>query len=82
MFPTIDMPNMPIINGLDGLDYTIGVDVDGNLMPVLIPSYIVVTVPPNKTTYKYGEKIDYTGIVVTAYDAQGNVFEGEDVDDG
>ena len=36
-----------------------------------IPSYIQVTTPPATVTYDDGDTIDYTGMVVTRYDANG-----------
>lgn len=37
-----------------------------------VPYRIVITTPPDKTMYLDGRPMDYTGMVVTAYDVHGN----------
>lgn len=63
--------------GADGNIHSIGVDDLGNLTDEMLPSEIRVTTIPNKTLYSYGATMDYTGLVVTAYDALGNVWTGD-----
>lgn len=46
------------------------------------PSRIAVTTPPTKTTYYEGERIDFTGIVVTLYNTDGSVYTDEWHPDG
>lgn len=58
--------------GADGNDYTVHTDGDGNLVEEKIPSRIEVVTPPTRTTYGDGETIDFSGIVVKQYDANGN----------
>lgn len=41
------------------------------------PAYIKITTPPTKTDYVAGEEIDYTGMVVKAYDKSGNIWTGD-----
>lgn len=43
----------------------------GEIVETVIPSEIRVTTPPTKTTYTHGETINYSGIVVHAYSADG-----------
>lgn len=58
----------------DGNDYSVNTDDNGNLVKTSLPSSITVTTPPTKTTYSSGEAIDTTGMVVTAYKADGTVW--------
>lgn len=46
------------------------------------PTRIAVTTPPSKTTYYEGEKIDYSGIVVTLYNSDGSVYTDDWHPDG
>lgn len=46
------------------------------------PASIKVTTYPDKTLYDSGEDIDTTGMVVTAYDINGNVWTSSDYPDG
>lgn len=39
-----------------------------------LPTNIQVDVPPTKTTYQYGESIDFTGLVVKAYRENGTLW--------
>jgi hypothetical protein len=55
----------------DGNDYTVTTDPNGNIVETKVPSEIRVTTPPNVTTYTDGDAINFTGLVVTAYDAEG-----------
>lgn len=70
--------NVPTDQGVTGTDPTTGqqvaVGVDpttGELTETVVPVEIRVTVPPTKTEYTHGEAINYSGIVVHAYDATG-----------
>lgn len=47
-----------------------------------LPTSIKITIPPKRTSYKRGEKIDLTGIEVTAYCYDGSVWFNEDYPDG
>ena len=55
----------------DGNEYVVTTDNSGNLTFQKLPSSIRVTTLPTKTEYNDGETIDYTGMVVTAYDING-----------
>lgn len=55
----------------DGNDYEFTVDENGEIVQTKVPSSIAVTTPPNKLSYVSGETLDPTGIVVTAYDGNG-----------
>lgn len=57
--------------GTDWNDYEVDVDEDGYIEETKIPSYIIVTTPPTKLDYYDGDDLDFSGIVVTAYDANG-----------
>lgn len=62
--------------GQDGNDYTVSLDEDtGELVKTKVPTYIRVTVVPNDTEYEDGDPMNYSGIVVTAYDGEGNTFD-------
>ena len=85
---TVDVPNEPGkgITGHDpdtGEDMTITVDPEtGELEETIMPSSIDVTIEPTKMTYEDGDTIDYTGIQVKAFDAQGDVWQSADYPDG
>lgn len=66
----------------DGNDYTITLDAQGYLVETLIPSAILVTTPPAKTSYAAGETLDFAGMAVTAYDGQWAVYDTEDYPGG
>jgi len=58
--------------GQDGKDHTITKDpVTGELVDEIAPEYIVVTMPPTTVQYQHGDTIDFSGIVVHAYDSDG-----------
>lgn len=65
------IPSGAAVPSADGNEYVVTTDNSGNLDFLKIPSSIKVTTPPTKTEYNDGEIIDYTGMVVTAYDANG-----------
>ncbi len=46
------------------------------LIPYVLPEYIRIVVPPNKTAYVEGFNIDLTGIVVKAYTADDEEWSG------
>lgn len=58
----------------DGNDYIVTTDIGGNIVKTMLPTEIRVVTRPNKTSYVDGETIDYAGMVVKAYDANGNVW--------
>ena len=69
--------------GPDGNEHTVYPDPEtGKLIDEVIPSSIVVTTPPTVTTYQDGDTIDFTGIVVTAYKADGTVWSDADHPNG
>ena len=47
-----------------------------------LPVRIAVTTPPTKTEYNDGEWIDFSGMVVTAYDENGDVWTNAEYPDG
>ena len=55
---------------------------NGKLVYPSMPAYILVTNPPTKTAYEYGEEIDYSGIEVTLYNSDGSVWASLDYPDG
>jgi hypothetical protein len=57
--------------GPDGNTYDYTVDADGYLTETKVPSEIRITTPPTVTTYTDGDTINFAGLVVTAYDADG-----------
>lgn len=59
--------------GQDGNDYTVTVD-DGELVKTKIPSSIVIVTEPTVTEYEDGDAISIAGIVVKAYDGEGNLW--------
>lgn len=84
---------MPIIPGtvgssLIGIDPDTGlrsvatVQPDGTLSKKVIPSAIRVLIPPAKTTYRAGEKIQYAGLVVELLDSGGNNFQDDRFPEG
>lgn len=73
--------NVPTDQGVTGKDPTTGqqvaVGVDpttGELTETVVPVRIEVTTLPTKTTYVDGETIEYNGMVVTAYYADGTEY--------
>lgn len=70
--------NVPTDQGVTGTDPTtgqqvaVGVGPTGELTETVVPVEIRVITPPSKTTYQNGDVIDYSGIVVHAFDAKGN----------
>lgn len=59
--------------GQDGNEYTVTVD-DGELVKTKIPSSIVIVTEPTVTEYEDGDAINFSGIVVKAYDGEGNLW--------
>lgn len=71
----VNVPTTSSVTGKgdDGNDYTYTVDSGGNIVNSKVPSEIRITVPPNYTgPYGDGAYLSFEGIVVHAYDAQGN----------
>lgn len=65
-------PNQVTGRGSDGNDYHVTVDEDGYLVETKIPTSIKITTPPTYTgPYGDGAIIGFDGLVVTAYDADG-----------
>lgn len=81
---TVSIPNTGSMSGKgeDGNDYSVTVDDDGYIVETKIPSEIRITTPPPRVSYNNGDTIDYSGIVVTLYDGNGNVFTDSRYPDG
>ena len=67
--------------GPDGYPYIV-TDLDGDLDVQPAPEAIKVVRPPRKTNYEIGETMDYSGMVVRAYDVYGNVWGNEKYPNG
>lgn len=61
--------------GSDGNEYYYTADEDGYLVDEKLPSAIRVTTNPATMAYAEGATIDYTGVVVTSYDANGTAMD-------
>lgn len=62
--------------GDDGEQHYVAPDPEtGELVDTVMPSSIAITTQPTKTSYRSGETIDFSGIVVTAYLASGEIWE-------
>lgn len=69
------------ISGIDpetGNEIGVSLDEDGFLDEELLPSSIKIIVTPQKLSYKNFETINYAGISVCAYKADGSIWEDED----
>ena len=66
----------------NGNEAVVTVDQDGNLVETDLPSEIRVTTPPDDTSYFDGDEIDYTGMVVKAYKADGTLWTNDTYTDG
>jgi hypothetical protein len=65
------------ITGIDpvsGNEMAVGLDNFGRLTEEIVPTSISVITPPSKLIYKDGESIQFGGLVVQAYTADGNVW--------
>lgn len=73
----VSVPNTGKMSGTgaDGNDYSITVDDNGYIVETKIPSYIQIETLPSTLQYTEGGTIDYSGIVVGAYDADGNKMQ-------
>jgi hypothetical protein len=65
----------------DGNEWMWTVD-DGMLEHEKVPSSIVVDTPPTDTEYVDGQSIDFTGLVVKAYDGNGELFVSDTTPQG
>jgi hypothetical protein len=84
-FDKIDSSFDDRVKGIDpisGNEYAVGLDENGFLDEYLLPEKIRIVKPPNKLTYVHNETIDYTGIVVMAFSADGNVWKNEQYPEG
>lgn len=81
---TTDIDGVPSIEGtdLDGLETITPITPTGVGEKVILPSEIRVITPPDQTEYQEGDRIHFEGLVVRAYDAQGNVWSDEDYPGG
>lgn len=61
----------------DGKEYTVTTDTNGNIVEKSVPTSIAITTNPTKMAYDDGDTIDYTGMVVKAYDANGNIWDND-----
>ena len=70
----VSVPNTGSMSGkgADGNDYSITIDDNGYIVETKIPSAIRIETLPAQLLYTEGDTIDYSGIVVGAYDSQGN----------
>ena len=66
----------------DGKEHVIEEDGSGNITDTVLPSSIAITTLPVKLDYVDGEEIDTMGMVVTAYDATGELWSNEDYPNG
>ena len=66
----------------NGNDAVITIDQNGDIVEMELPSEIRVTTPPDDTNYLDGDEIDYTGMVVKAYKADGTLWTNETYTDG
>ena len=62
-----------ICGNKNGVPY-IAYSSNGQIYEQELPTEIRVTTNPTKTQYQNGEYVDYTGIVVKAYDSNGNLW--------
>lgn len=58
----------------DGNEYSVTTDNNGNLDFFKVPSSIQITTQPTTTEYHDGDDIDFTGMVVKAYNADGTLW--------
>lgn len=81
---TVSVPHTGSMSGKgeDGNNYSVTVDDGGYIEETKIPSAIQITTPPPRVSYNDGDTIDYSGIVVTLYDGNGNVFTDSIYPDG
>lgn len=69
--------------GQDGNMYDVTVDPEtGDIVRTEVPAKMEITTPPPRVSYNDGDTIDYSGIVVTLYDGNGNVFTDSRYPDG
>lgn len=94
--PTIDpsdYPTLPPISGgigssIVGIDPITGnmsiatVDPHGNINMSTIPDGIRIKTPPHKTSYVYGENIDYDGLVIELLKTDGSTFTDDTYKNG
>lgn len=74
--------DIPTTSGDGSWDDTYGGTYSGPIPRTDLPEKIVVTTLPNKTEYEDMELLDFTGMVVTAYDSEDNVWTSEQYPDG
>lgn len=67
--------------GQDGNEYTV-TEEEGVLEKTKIPSSIQITTEPTKKEYVNGDTIDFSGLVVKAYDGDGNIFDTAEYPNG
>jgi hypothetical protein len=58
------------------------VDLYGNINMSAIPDGMRIKTPPHKTSYVYGEYIDYDGLVIELLKTDGSVFTDDTYEDG
>lgn len=69
--------------GQDGNTYDVTIDPEtGEIVRTEVPAKMEITTPPPRVSYNDGDTIDYSGIVVTLYDGNGNVFTDSRYPDG
>ena len=66
----------------DGNTYKISKDGSGNLVERELPTSIKITTPPTVISYLNGASIDFSGLIVKAYDGNGNLWTKDGLVDG
>lgn len=78
-------PKKEKITGIDpvsGNEMAVGLDNFGRLTEEILPTSISIITPPSKLVYNNGETIIFSGLVVQAYTADGNVWTDNAHPDG
>jgi hypothetical protein len=78
-------PKKEKITGIDpvsGNEMAVGLDNFGHLTQEILPTSIGIITPPSKLVYNNGETILFSGLVVQAYTADGNVWTDSTHPDG
>ena len=66
----------------DGKTYSVSTDEDGNLVEMDVPTEIRITTPPDMLIYEDKEHISFSGLVLTAYGSDGEIWTNEQYPDG
>lgn len=68
--------------GQDGKTYVVEKDESGNIVETNVPTEIRVTTPPDILIYGDRARLDFTGLVLTAYGSDGEVWTSDDYPEG